>query len=98
MFSDVTTIVVPLNALAAQDMTVCVAADPDVSKAFALYRGQDAGRTERTEFLVDASGSLHSIWYPGIDWNDTDTLKRGIEEIRRTPASARVRGSLAKHR
>ena len=94
--NDVTTIVVPFDALAAQDMTVCAAADPDVSKAFALYRGHDAGQTERTEFLVDASGSLHSIWYPGINWDDTDMLKRRIEEIRRTPAS--LRASLAKHR
>jgi len=89
---DVTTIIIPLDASTAVDTTVCVATDPDVIKAFALYRNRDAGQLERTEMLVDAFGSLHSIWYPGIDWNDTDMLKRRIEEIRQTPASPRSWG------
>jgi len=92
--SDVTTIVVPLDAPTTANTTVCVADDPDVIKAFALYRGRDPGQMERTDFLVDAAGSLHSIWYPGINWNDADMLKRRIEEIRRTPASPRSRESL----
>src|SRR5712691_2996972 len=92
---DVTTIVVPLEARTAKDMSVCVAVDPDVIKAFALYRGRGGGELQRTELLIDASGLLHSIWYPGIDWNDTGMLKRRIEEIR-TPASLRARGSHAR--
>lgn len=79
---DVTTIVVPLEASAAADKTACVADDPDVIKAFALYRGRDARLAERMDFLVDAAGLLHSIWYPGIDWNDSDMLRRHIDEIR----------------
>jgi mono/diheme cytochrome c family protein len=92
--SDVMTIVVPLDAPTTANATVCVADDPDVIKAFALYRGRDPGQMERTDFLVDAAGSLHSIWYPGINWNDADMLKRRIEEIRRTSASPRSRESL----
>ena len=89
--SDVTTIVVPLDAPTTANTTVCVADDPDVIKAFALYRGRDPGQMERTDFLVDAAGSLHSIWYPGINWNDADMLKRRIEEIRQAPAPPRSR-------
>ena len=79
---DVATIVVPLEAPAAADKTACVADDPDVIKAFAPYRGRDSRLAERMDFLVDAAGLLHSIWYPGIDWDDAAMLRRHIDEIR----------------
>jgi hypothetical protein len=50
-----------------------------------------------TEWLVDAAGSVHAIWYPGSgeSWNDPATLKHRLDDIKRIPAVARAAGKHA---
>jgi putative copper export protein/mono/diheme cytochrome c family protein len=78
-----TIIVVRLEASASS--AFCEAEDADVVAAFALYRGTDA--IDGTEFLVDASGWLRSMWFPGRrpDWSEPEILAGQIAAIRRTP-------------
>src|SRR5262249_48607610 len=44
-----------------------------------------------TEFLVDASGWLRAMWWPGLmpDWNEPSVLAREIDRIRRAPGQPR---------
>ena len=66
---------------------LCGTRDPDLVQSFALYRGTAPDRIERTEFLVDASGWLRAMWWPGLapDWSEPAVLAREIEKIRRAP-------------
>jgi copper resistance protein D len=70
---------------------LCGTRDPDLVQTFALYRGTTPDRIERTEFLVDASGWLRAIWWPGItpDWSEPAVLAREIEKIHRAPGEPR---------
>jgi hypothetical protein len=87
--SDVTNIVVWIDASIARPVAMCAVVDPAVSETFAVYRDSDAGQLEGTEFLVGPAGELRSMWYPGLgqDWSVPDVLRREIEEVRGAPAS-----------
>jgi len=89
--SDVTTIIASANADDSEGSTFCVAHDPEILAAFAIYRGSDDGQMTGTEFLIDSAGSLRSMWYPGLrpDWANISILKRRIEDIRRMPVASR---------
>jgi hypothetical protein len=56
-----------------------------VAHIFAIYRGVDS--IDRTEFLIDGSGWLRSMWYPGVepDWCDPAVLAEEIEAIVNKP-------------
>ncbi|HEX9322239.1 MAG TPA: copper homeostasis membrane protein CopD [Xanthobacteraceae bacterium] len=82
-----TTIVIRLQAF--DTSPLCWTEDLDVIAAFALYRGTD--EIGGTEFLVDASGWLRSMWLPGRqpDWSKLEILGDQIAAIRRTPGRPR---------
>jgi mono/diheme cytochrome c family protein len=82
-----TTIVVRPEA--SEPTAFCETRDPDVIAAFALYRGAD--EIDGTEFLVDASGWLRSMWFPGRrpDWEKPEILAGRIAAIRHTPGRPR---------
>jgi putative copper export protein/mono/diheme cytochrome c family protein len=75
----------------------CGTEDPDVSAAFALYRGN--GEIDGTEFLIDASGWLRAIWFPGRrpDWEKPTVLAGEIAAIRRTPGQPRSSSGSGAH-
>jgi hypothetical protein len=78
-----TSIAVRIGGL--ESPSFCSTSDPDVIAAFAIYRG--TGAIDGTEFLIDASGWLRSMWYPGLqpDWRDPAALAGEIEAIVKTP-------------
>jgi putative copper export protein/mono/diheme cytochrome c family protein len=90
-----TTIVVRLEA--SEPTAFCETRDPDVIAAFALYRGTDA--IDGTEFLVDASGWLRSMWFPGRrpDWEKPEILAGEIAAIRRMPGRPRPSAGAGAH-
>jgi len=73
-----------------EDVPFCSTADPNVAAAFAIYRGSDA--IDGTEFLIDPSGWLRAIWFPGRkpDWREPDVLAREVAAVRDTAASPRA--------
>jgi mono/diheme cytochrome c family protein len=93
--AEVSTILIALNTSVAPEATACVADDEDVVETFALYRGESVSEIEGTEFLIDASGSLRAVWYPGVqpDWKNPRVFNEVIERMRRTPAQQRSRVS-----
>jgi putative copper export protein/mono/diheme cytochrome c family protein len=78
-----TSIAVRLGGL--ESAPLCSTSDPEVIAAFAIYRGTDA--IDGTEFLIDGSGWLRSMWYPGVqpDWRDPGVLAEEIETIVNNP-------------
>jgi len=90
-----TTIVV--RSEASEPTAFCETRDPDVIAAFALYRG--TGEIDGTEFLVDASGWLRSMWVPGRrpDWAKPEILAGEIAAIRRTPGRPRPSAGAGAH-
>jgi len=90
-----TTIVVRLEA--SEPTVFCATRDSDVIAAFALYRGTDA--IDGTEFLVDASGWLRSMWFPGRrpDWEKPETLAGQIAAVRRMPGRPRPSAGAGAH-
>jgi hypothetical protein len=48
------------DAVEGLDEIACVTEDPSLVGTMAMYGGVDAGRTERIEWLIDASGLLRS--------------------------------------
>ena len=57
--------------------STCIASDPNVLQVLALYRGAVADTPLPTEWLVDAAGSLRTIWYAGNGepWSDRDDVE-----------------------
>ena len=90
-----TTIVVRPEA--SEPTGFCETRDPDVIVAFALYRGTDD--IDGTEFLVDASGWLRSMWFPGRrpDWEKPEILAGEIAAIRHTPGRPRPSAGSGAH-
>lgn len=90
-----TTIVVRPEA--SEPTAFCETRDPDVIAAFALYRGTDA--IDGAEFLVDASGWLRSMWFPGRrpDWQEPEILAGEIAAIHRTPGRPRPSAGAGAH-
>jgi putative copper export protein/mono/diheme cytochrome c family protein len=73
----------------------CRTDDAELAKALALFRGKDVTQVDGTEFLLDPSGALRALWYPGAqpDWRETDVLRREIAAIRSNPTARRTTGS-----
>jgi mono/diheme cytochrome c family protein len=67
-----------------ETLPLCRTRDHEVIAAFAIYRGAEP---IETEFLIDASGWLRSMWYPGVkpDWREPEVLADEIETIIKTP-------------
>jgi putative copper export protein/mono/diheme cytochrome c family protein len=67
----------------------CRTEDPDVSAAFALYRR--SGAIDGTEFLIDASGWLRAMWFPGRrpNWEKPEVLASQIAAIGHTAGRPR---------
>jgi putative copper export protein/mono/diheme cytochrome c family protein len=81
------TAVVATDPGLAESVGVCATSDIDVAKALALYRGTPVAQLDGTEFVIDASGWLRSIWYPGRqpDWGDLAVLYAELERIAQQP-------------
>jgi putative copper export protein/mono/diheme cytochrome c family protein len=75
----------------------CGTQDPDVNAVFALYRGN--GEIGGTEFLIDESGWLRAMWFPGRrpDWEIPTVLAGEIDAIRRTPGRLRFSSGSGAH-
>jgi copper resistance protein D len=88
---DLVTVVVAPEDSSPPDVPFCVAQDDSVVAAFAVYRGGTAAESEGTELLIDATGQLRALWYPGLEpaWTDVDVLRREIAAIREPAAPAR---------
>jgi putative copper export protein/mono/diheme cytochrome c family protein len=86
---DVQTVVVATDPGLAESDGFCATSDPDVAKAFALYRGVPVAQLDGTQFVIDASGWLRAMWYPGRepDWTQRQVLGKELEQIVRHPAA-----------
>ena len=87
-----TAIVVRLDPSVSGDGPFCSTDDPEVAKAFALYAASSVEELDGTEFIVDQSGSLRSLWHPGLvpDWTDPKVFAKIVETVRRTPSAPRA--------
>ena len=85
---EVTTAVIATDPVLAETIEFCSTTDPDVARAFALYRGKLGDQADGTEFLIDAHGWLRAIWYPGLrpDWSQPQMLTDEINRILQNPA------------
>jgi mono/diheme cytochrome c family protein len=91
---DVVTVVVPLDGAVAGP--ACRVDDAELAKALAIFRSKDAAAAiAETELLVDGSGALRAVWFPGgkPDWRDAEVLQREIAAIRANPVATRTMGS-----
>ena len=81
------TVVVAPDAGLAEKLGLCATNDPDVAKTLSIYRGVPANQLNDTEFLIDTSGWLRAMWYPGRepDWTQPDVLRKTLEQIVRYP-------------
>jgi putative copper export protein/mono/diheme cytochrome c family protein len=87
--SGVQTVVVATDRGLTESDGFCATADLDTAHAFALYRGVPIAQLEDTEFLIDTSGWLREMWYPGRqpDWTQPVVLRDELELILRHPAA-----------
>jgi len=90
---DTVVVMIPLEDVTST--AACRTDDAELAKALALFRGKDVTQVDGTEFLVDPSGALRALWYPGAqpDWRETDVLRREIAGIRSNPTARRTIGS-----
>ncbi len=81
------TLIVAASPDVAKDTQLCVARDPAILKALALYRGSEP--IDGTEFLVDAAGNLRSMWHADEPANarEASALELRVRGLR---AAARV--------
>jgi putative copper export protein/mono/diheme cytochrome c family protein len=86
---EVTTAVIATDPVFAETVEFCSTTDPDVARAFALYRGKLGDQAGGTEFLIDTHGWLRTIWFSGLapDWSQPQVLKDEINRILQNPAS-----------
>ena len=91
------TVVVEPQPVAAKNMSLCVAREPETIKAFALYSGDAA--VEGREFLVDPKGNLRSMWRADDKANggDANSLERRIQDLRVAPRVQRPSGMQGHH-
>jgi hypothetical protein len=61
--------------------------DPDLAKGFALYRGAPVAQLDGTEFVIDGSGWLRTMWYPRRqpDWSEPAVLRNELDRIVQHP-------------
>jgi putative copper export protein/mono/diheme cytochrome c family protein len=71
------------------DPNACLTDETSLLDTMAVYRGLDVARLDRTEWLIDGSGLLRSIWYPqagrGPDWSDDQVFARAVQELSLRP-------------
>jgi copper resistance protein D len=91
------TVVVEPQPVAAKNMSLCVAREPETVKAFTLYSGADA--VEGREFLVDSEGNLRSMWRADDKANggDANSLERRVQDLRIAPRVQRRSGMQGHH-
>jgi putative copper resistance protein D len=89
---DLTTIVIASKDAPVNDLPFCATQEVDVRVAFAVYRGEDEAASEGTEFLIDATGQLRALWYPGLEpaWTDEKALRQHLRDISNAVASSRA--------
>ena len=85
---DVISVVITLDPALVKGLSLCSSSDPDVAKTFALYRRVPVPQLDGTEFLIDASNLIRSMWYPGVqpDWTDPVAFHDEVVRVRETPA------------
>jgi hypothetical protein len=90
---DTVAVMIPLEDVTST--AACRTDDAELAKALALFRGTDVTQLDGTEFLLDPSGALRALWYPGSrpDWREADVLRREIAAIRGNPTARRTTGS-----
>jgi putative copper resistance protein D len=89
---DLVTVVVAPEGSSPPDAPFCVVQDDRVLAGFAVYHGDAPSDSEGTELLIDATGQLRALWYPGLEpeWTDVDVLRREIAAIRDPAETART--------
>jgi mono/diheme cytochrome c family protein len=95
--TDIVTVAIVPERTLLEDVPFCVSSDPDVARALAIYRG-NGGATEGTEFLIDSTGQLRALWYPGLQpaWTDPTVLSLQFANVR-NPAKAPSRLPTSTH-
>ena len=90
---DTVTIAVPLEG--SETAGACRASEVELAAALAQLGGRTVADSSGSEFLVDGSGALRALWYPGAkpDWRDAEVLEREIAAIRDNPVAGRTTGS-----
>jgi putative copper export protein/mono/diheme cytochrome c family protein len=90
---DTVAVMIPLEDVTST--AACRTDDAELAKALALFRGKDVTQIDGTEFLLDPSGALRAMWYPGArpDWRETDVLRGEIAAVRSNPTARRTPGS-----
>jgi len=85
----VVTIVAAADAKSAPS-GLCIAADPDVARAYAIVSGYPAEKMDGMEFLIDDKGWLRALQLPsgGGGWEDAKLLAAEIQALRKQPVSA----------
>jgi hypothetical protein len=80
----VETAVIALDPTLTEGVPFCSTTDSDVAKVFAIYRGVTVDQLDATEFLIDVSGRLRSMWYPGLrpDWTKAQAFGDEVARIR----------------
>ena len=83
----VQTVVVATDPGLAESTGFCATGDPNATKVFALYRGAPVAQLDGTEFVIDASGWLRAMWFPGRqpDWLQPDVLRDELDRIVQHP-------------
>jgi mono/diheme cytochrome c family protein len=83
----VQTVLVATDPGLAESVGLCATSDPDTARTLALYRGVPVAQLDGTEFVIDTTGWLRAMWYPGRrpDWMQPDVLRVEIERIAQHP-------------
>jgi putative copper export protein/mono/diheme cytochrome c family protein len=77
----------------------CITSDRFVDQLFAIYHSGTIADSSDTEWLVDGSGSLRAIWWPGNgdNWRNMKVLQRRLSDLRRISAVVRTAGGHSHH-
>jgi mono/diheme cytochrome c family protein len=82
-------VVIASDPASTESAKLCATRDPRVAKGFAVYRGVPVAQLDGTEFVIDASGWLRAMWYPGQqpDWSEPTVLRSELDRIAQHPIS-----------
>jgi putative copper export protein/mono/diheme cytochrome c family protein len=83
----VQTVVVATDPGLVDNVGLCATSDPDVAKALSLYRDVPVDQLNGTDFVIDASGWLRAMWFPGRhpDWLQPHVLRDELDRIVQHP-------------
>jgi putative copper resistance protein D len=82
-------VIIASDPASTESAKLCATRDPRVAKGLAVYRGVPVAQLDGTEFVIDASGWLRVMWYPGRepDWSEPTVLRSELDRIAQHPIS-----------